>query len=258
MTAIRDAMKSAGVNTAGAELYAEATKCLQKPATAGKTFRATLMGRDDLLAALIKMREDLLTTGINDYLVEVSADMKGVPRWQPDRAPSPTPAAAAQKPEARPQPAAAPAPRKDDKITVGAYERKAHNDRISRQAAKNAWNSEVFAMEISGRKIGDMSFAEIGRLRSESAHEASDWLHYGTQRAMHAILLNKIAGYAQVQDQTVKISQVIPAAQLEKYVEEAKLEALGFVRDRAGKYAKELEEGKTATAPPREIESHVD
>jgi hypothetical protein len=220
VTAFKDAFEKAGMNTAGAELYKLATDALRgHGGSAEKT--ATKF------CQMLKKREDLLRALALEFLRGVAADMG----------------------------TQAPASIKNIKVR----EHKRHRPRseeertgalIAAGTAVEALRSIFDERHIDGRPIGDLRWGELQGMVHTNANNAASYLRLGTEATENAILLDKIEAFAQVEDHSRKIRQVLSAADLERLAVEARREAPRLVELGMKYYATTIEQRRARELTP--------
>lgn len=193
MTAIRDALTRAGINTAGIELKKMATEALRS--NGGSVEQATVK-----MTRSMRKRDDLLAALVRDFLQRVAAE---------------TPVAAREK-----------------KVDVREHKRQRPRTAAERSGALVAAGTAVQALRsifeqriIDGRPIGDLRWGELRAMVHANASSAASYLRLGTEATENAILLDKIEAFAQVEDHSTKIRQVLTAQDLERLDAEAQREA---------------------------------
>lgn len=197
MTAIRDALTKAGVDTSGAELRTKATEAL-------------LFHRGDIAAAanklwhVVKKRDDLGVAAMRE-IVQQQASSETVTK---------TLAKTGKK-----------------VVAVNAHQRHRRRTSEEREAALRVagQNAEVLATifehRIDGRQIGDIQWGELRRLIQAHAEDAAGFLELGHESTRRTLLLLKIYNHTQVDDPSTPIKRVIAAKQLQKFMDEAEREA---------------------------------
>ena len=107
----------------------------------------------------------------------------------------------------------------------------------------------VFEHRVNGRAIGDLRWGELGAMVRDNAVDAASFLKLGTEATANAILLFKVQRHASVDDHSTLVRQVITAAQLQAFVDEAYAEAPRFVEAGMRTYAKAVAEHRGEIAP---------
>lgn len=197
MTAFRDAFEKAGMNTAGAELFKLATDALRHHGGSAEKS----VGK---FSQMLRKRNDLLTALALEFLRRVAADM------------------AATAPPVRPV----------KEVDVRKHQRHRPRTEAERAGAMVAAGTAVQAMRsifderyIDGRPIGDLRWGELRAMVHANATSAASYLRLGTEATENAILLDKIEAFAQVENHSTKIRQVLTAGDLKRLDEEARREA---------------------------------
>lgn len=211
MTAFRDAFQKAGMNTAGAELFKLATDALRNHG--GSAEKAA--GK---FCTLLRKRNDLLNALALDFLHRVAADM------------------AAAAPAIKP-------------VDVRKHKRQRPRTQSERAGAFAAATTSAQAMRtifderrIDGRAVGDLGWGELLRLRHTYALLAASTLQLSNEATENAILLNKIEAFAQVDDHTRKVRDVLSATDLERFDQEARLAAPRVIEMGMRNYANLIEQ----------------
>jgi hypothetical protein len=216
MTAIRDAMAKAGIDTAAADLRTRAHEALKfnrgNVSIAAEKFTTMLMKRRDLVGSLAL-----------DYLKRIAAEPEVV---------------AAIAVDARP---------KD--VNVRRHARHRKRTTAEREAALRVAGIGVEAIRdalshrVNDRPIGDFAWGELGTMVMENARDAASYLRLGTEATANALLLFKIKNHARVEDHEMRIRQVISASDMQLFIDEAYAEAPRVVEVGMRNYAKTVSEG---------------
>jgi hypothetical protein len=210
MTAMKDAFaKAAKIDPKLLDLKAAAVQALE--ATKHNLRRATTR-----FAATLAQRRELREAIAADFLQRVAAE-KGIDTKD---------TAATATPKVKEQPA-------DGSVKVTAYKvpsyrRRTHEEReAALQSAGRAAASmaSAYDRQIDGRSIGELRWGELQAMRHQNAFNAASFLRFGTEATANFILLDKIEAYCRVDDHSMKIRDVISAAQLQALAEEADVEA---------------------------------
>jgi hypothetical protein len=220
MTAIRDALTRAGINTAGAELHARTAEAL-------KFHRGDVDMAARKLATMLVKRRNLFDALVLDHVRRVAAD------------PTVAAAIAADMP-------------KD--VRVKKHDRHRRRTEAERAAALRVAGSEseivgsVFERRINGRFIGDLAVRELNAMVMHNAFDAAGFLKLGTDSVANAILLHSVQDfvaqtYAQADGATL-VRNVIPAATLQALIDDAESEAPRFVEKRMRDYARAVAENR--------------
>ena len=202
MTAIKDALAKAGMDTGKLDLRAAATEALD--AAKGNVERAVLR-----FAAILAKRSELREAIARDYLDRLAAE-RGL--QQPE--------------ETIDAPAAGSIKVREHKVRQ--HRRRTHEERqAALQGAGRAAASMATAYDrqIDGRSIGDLRWGELQALRHENAINAASYLRFGTEATANFILLDKIEAHVRVTDHGTKVKDVISEAQLQLLADEADGEA---------------------------------
>jgi hypothetical protein len=205
MTAIRDALTKAGIDTAGAELRTRAREAL-------KLNRGNVgVAADKLTALLMKTkRRDLVGALVLQYVQRIAAEPEVV---------------AENAVDARP---------KD--VTVKQHDRHRKRTTAEREAALRVAGitaeaiNDALGYRVNGRRVGDLAWAELGTMVHDNAKDAASFLRLGTEATANALLLFKIKNHAQVEDQTMTIRQVISADAMQSMIDAAYAEAPRVVK----------------------------
>jgi hypothetical protein len=219
MTAIKDAMTKAGIDTAAAELRTAAHDVLKfnrgNIAVAAGKFTAMLMKRRDLVRSLALQ-----------YLQRIAAEPEVV---------------AAIAVNVRPKDVKVKQHQRHRKRTTAEREAALRVAGISADAIRDALSHRV-----NDRPVGDLAWGELGTMVLENARDASSYLRLGTEATANALLLFKIKNHAQVDDHEMTIRQVISAADMEVMIDEAYTEAPRVVEIGMHNYARTVAEGRIA------------
>lgn len=212
MTAIKDALTKAGVDTAAAELRTRAREALQFN-------RGNVGAAAEKLTNMLMKRRDLVGSLALQYLQTLAAD------------PDVTAAIAVQ--EKRPR-----------DVKVKSHARHRRRTTAEKDAALRVAGAEVAALRgvfdhrVNGRPIGDLAWGELGAMIDDNAGDASAFLRLGTEATANALLLLKVQQFAQVADHSTKVKQVLSASQLQKLMDESAAEAPRWVQAGMAKYAR--------------------
>jgi hypothetical protein len=216
MTAIRDAMTKAGIDTAAAELRTRAQEAL-------KFNRGNVGIAADKFTAMLMKRRDLVGSLALQYLQRIAAEPEVV---------------AAIAVDVRP---------KDVKVKQHARHRK--RTTAEREAALRVAGIGVEAIRdalnhrVNDRPIGDFAWGELGTMVMENARDAASYLRLGTEATANALLLFKIKNHARVEDHEMRIRQVISATDMQVFIDEARAEAPRVVELGMHNYARTVSEG---------------
>jgi hypothetical protein len=216
MTAIKDALKKAGLDTARAELTLFASDALRMHGGPEKAHA--------FFWRMLKKRLDLCEVIASDFLFDFAAKSgeAGAAAGQliADTHGSHADGGTASIRKATVKVAA---------YDVGTYKRRPPS---AKEAAREAAMAGAAAMAdvyssrlIDGRPIGDLSWKELGLLVGENAMRAASFILLGTEAAENAIILHKIANWASVDNQEARVRDVIKAEQLKTFIAEAQREA---------------------------------
>jgi hypothetical protein len=213
VTAFKDAFEKAGMNTAGAEVYKLGVDALR--GHGGSAEKAA-----PKFCNLLRKRNDLLNALAIEFLRWVAADM-----------------------------GTQPSPVSIKNIKVREHKRHRPRSEEERTGALIAAGTAVEALRsifderhIDGRPIGDLRWGELLGMVHTNANNAASYLRLGTEATENAILLDKIEAFAQVEDHSRKIRQVLSAADLERLAVEARREAPRLVELGMKYYATTIEQ----------------
>ena len=218
MTAIRDAMTRAGVDTTGAELRAAALDALKN--NRGNVEKAAMQ-----LGALVIKRRDLLRTLTLDFVRRLAGEPEALER-------------------------VAVTERQRD-VTVDRHKRHRRRTREERAAALRVAAGEadamrsVFDRRVNGRPIGDLAWGELTKMVQNNADDAASFLKLGIDYAANALLLRKVKSFAQVEDHATPVRRIITAVQLQTFIDEAEREAPLVVEAGMREYAQTIAEKTT-------------
>src|SRR5262245_7364700 len=248
MTALGDAFKKAGVSTGAAQLYANAVKVLQRHN--GNAAHA-LGDFDKIITSSGDIRDALCL----DYLQRVAEDMRS--GHKPDAAGAVPRIGADQThpggPAARPKKGRGKGKEKDpiqdksvhiDRYTVDQYSRRPPGAVAAARHAMLIGADAVYqARQIDGRALGDITWAEIGRLMAENTVKAGSYLWLGQEAVVDALILDKLSKYARVDDGEKTVRDIVPAETLTSIVDDAKREAPQYIEREMENYARSLRRG---------------
>jgi hypothetical protein len=213
VTAFKDAFEKAGMNTAGAEAYKLGVDALR--GHGGSAERAA-----PKFCNMLRKRNDLLNALAVEFLRWVAIDMGTQPR-----------------------------PVSIKNIKVREHKRHRPRSEEERTGALIAAGTAVEALRsifderhIDGRPIGDLRWGELQGMVHTNANNAASYLRLGTEATENAILLDKIEAFAQVEDHSRKVRQVLSAADLERLDGEARREAPRLVELGMKYYATTIEQ----------------
>lgn len=219
MTAIKDAMKKAGFDTASAELRALALEALRH-------HKGDIAKAAPKLAATLRKRGDLLEAVARDVLLQAQAT--GAP------------------------------PVKVSGSTIPEHDRRAHRRQLPRSTEDKAAALRVAGEHVEalrsvfdrrltdGRSIGELAWGELRRMVHDNAMDAASHLRLGTYAAENVIILDKIEAHASVDDHTTKVREIIPEAQLHQFIEDARIEAPRLIELGMHRFARTLEDRRSA------------
>ena len=222
MTAMADAMKKAGVNTATSGVYTVACEHLKQagnsPQKAASAFARVLRGRSDFLLVVAQ-----------HYLTSVAADMAGKPD---DRT-------------VEKESVADPGPKPSARRLIPVRE---HKRRTPEQVAaeKQAWAASAAAIydtrQVNGMPIGSIKWHELQAICHDNAMSAASYLRLGTEATENALLLNKISAYAVVSEMDRTVRDVVPAEVVARLADEARVEAPHLIETGMRLYADHVEQ----------------
>lgn len=136
----------------------------------------------------------------------------------------------------------------------GAHKRARPRTLAEKTAALHVAETEVDALrsiydqrKIDGRPIGDLAWGELRTMVHFNAISAGSLLRLGNEATENALLLDKIEGYAMVQDHLTKIREIVPEAELQRFIEEARQEAPRVVEIGMRNYATLIESHRGRT-----------
>jgi hypothetical protein len=113
------------------------------------------------------------------------------------------------------------------------------------EAARGAWLASAEAIYearmIDGRPIGSLTHGELHSIARDNARDAASFLRLGTQKTEDAILVLKIIHHATVDNPNTPTRDIVSAARLAQYDEEARIEAAQFIENHMHKYAEDLQ-----------------
>jgi hypothetical protein len=200
------------MNTAGAELFKLGIDALR--GHGGSAEKAA-----SKFCQMLRKRNDLLNALVLEFLRRVAADM------------------------------GTQAPASIKNIKVREHRRHRPRTEEERTGALVAAGTAIEAMRsifderhIDGRPIGDLRWGELLGMVHTNANNAASYLRLGTEATENAILLDKIEAFAQVEDHSTKIRQVLSATDLERLSNEAHREAPRLVELGMKYYATTIEQ----------------
>ena len=216
MTAMKDAMHKAGVDTASSELYTRAVEALR--AHNGSAVKAA-----PKFAELLRKRDDLLLAVARNVLLRAAADMQ------------------------------IPLPGTIDISTSRSSRRKEHQRHRPRTDAERTAAMQVMAMQnealrsvfdrrrIGGRPMGELAWGELDGVIQASERNAVELLRLGTTEVENILIAAQCRGYAQVADHSTKIGEVITASQGLLFEDEARRRAPELIAQGMARYREVLE-----------------
>ena len=210
-TTMTTALRKAGLNTVAIELEREARACLAR--NNNDVQRALLA-----MVKLVEQRRDLLGALVLDYLKRLSHSAG-------DAHPLAAETAAAGQARSDSQNTIAGGGTSNGRSTVRAHKVREYKRRTASQktAARLAIQvaAGVYDRRIDGRPIGDITWGELRALGRERGFNAVSYFRYGEAAAADAFLIRKLLSYAQVDDMTRRVRDVVPEDVLAKLDREA-------------------------------------
>jgi hypothetical protein len=124
---------------------------------------------------------------------------------------------------------------------VRPHRRRTKHEHAAAVAAELTAANAIFnTRRIGGRPIGDLRWGELRSLVAEQALDAASYLRQGTEATTDAILLKKMFDHAEVDDQSLRVREVIGAKDLARLDREAQLEAPRIIERGMHDYADRL------------------
>ena len=204
------ALRKAGLDTVAIELEREARDCLGRNNNDAQ--RALLA-----MVRLVEQRRDLLGALVLDYL-------KRLGHSPGDAHPLAAETAAAGQARSDSQNTIA-GGGTNGRSTVRAHKVREYKRRTASQktAARLAIQvaAGVYDRRIDGRPIGDVTWGELRELGRERGYNAVSYFRYGEAAAADAFLIRKLLSYAQVDDMSKRVRDVVPEDVLARLDREA-------------------------------------
>jgi len=137
---------------------------------------------------------------------------------------------------------------------VREHRRRTKEERAASIAAELTAAGAIFNIrKIKGRPIGDLRWGELSKLVADFAVDAASFLRQGTDATTDALLLKKVFDFAQVDDHSRRVREVIGGNELARLDREAQMEAPRIIEKGMRDYADKLTKYSTTEEIPNAV-----